>query len=310
MESHVYVLVHATEPRLKVGKANNVFCRLLSLGLSKVVDVERSFAIRARSADEAFKLERQLHKELAAWRLRPEDFPDGGCPSKGFTEWFKDECAGNARKVAEEAAQQDSGLRMMVFTETRPVEEAGCDLARLSAEQLLRKLMSIGSATRHRESAYEKGMRFRQALEAGIVPSRLHLAASTGHSIGEVSRAIQIASLPAEVIDAFPSPSDIHFRWAKPLKDACQRDLPAVLDAVEHLKSKPELTAKQVLACLVASAPMEQGRQKLVVRRMKIAGKPVVFRAAGKSTVLEIDARLLPKERWAEVEKALRTLLK
>jgi hypothetical protein len=47
MESHVYVLVHAKQPRLKIGKANNVFCRLLSLGLSKAEPPMGSFFVPA-----------------------------------------------------------------------------------------------------------------------------------------------------------------------------------------------------------------------------------------------------------------------
>lgn len=311
MESHVYVLVHATQPRLKVGKANDVLCRVLSLGLSNVVDVARSFAVKTPSADDAFRLERQMHKALAAWRLQPQDFADGECPSQGFTEWFGDECLVHAQKAARDAAKRDASLRMLGFTEARPLDTNACDLDQLCAEQLLCKLVSAGIAARRRESAYEKGVRFRQALEAGVFSSRLQLAARTGHSISEVSSAIQIASLPAEVIAAFPSPSDIQVRWAKPLKDACRRDMSAVLDAAAQLKAGPSLPAKQVFAQLVASAPpVEESEQKLLERRLRVAGKPVVFRSSGKSTVLEIDARLLPKERWAEVEKALRMVLK
>jgi ParB family chromosome partitioning protein len=47
----------------------------------------------------------------------------------------------------------------------------------------------------------------------------------------------------------------------------------------------------------------------VVEKRLRIAGRPVVFRADGKHTLLQIDAALLPPEKWTEVEKALRKVL-
>jgi ParB family chromosome partitioning protein len=44
-------------------------------------------------------------------------------------------------------------------------------------------------------------------------------------------------------------------------------------------------------------------------RRLRITGKPVVIQSDGTDTVVRINAALLPRERWAEFEKAIRKLL-
>jgi ParB family chromosome partitioning protein len=58
-----------------------------------------------------------------------------------------------------------------------------------------------------------------------------------------------------------------------------------------------------------ASATPSTVPGSVLEKRLRIAGKPVVFRADGKHTLLQIDAALLPPEKWTEVEKALRKVL-
>jgi ParB/RepB/Spo0J family partition protein len=58
-----------------------------------------------------------------------------------------------------------------------------------------------------------------------------------------------------------------------------------------------------------ASASPPTTPENPLEKRLKIAGRPVVFRADGKHTLLQIDATLLPPEKWIAVEKALRKVL-
>jgi ParB family chromosome partitioning protein len=58
-----------------------------------------------------------------------------------------------------------------------------------------------------------------------------------------------------------------------------------------------------------ASATPSTVPGSVLEKRLRIAGKPVVFRADGKHTLLQIDVTLLPPEKWTEVEKALRKVL-
>lgn len=221
------------------------------------------------------------------------------------------------------------------------VEEVG--------DQQLWAQMERENRSRANLSAWEQGMMYQRALDAGLFPNMLALSKAIGRSPGDVSAAVAIVNLPGDVVAAFESPKDIRFRDAKPLKDAVAKAPEAVAQAAKALAAAPQARpAQEVVKALAdaavsdfrpsktepnklagdtgvsdfrpskirATAPADQpaaaGEQAAAddERRVKIAGKAVVFRSSGKNTLLEIDARLLPKERWAEIEKALRTLLK
>ena len=89
--------------------------------------------------------------------------------------------------------------------------------------------MERENRTRQNLSAYEQGTMYRRALDEGLFPSLRQLAAHIGRDHGDISKALGIAALPAEVAAAFASPNDIQFRWASVLTDALERDRAAVL---------------------------------------------------------------------------------
>lgn len=172
-------------------------------------------------------------------------------------------------------------------------------------------------------SAYEQGLMYRKALEEGMFPSLRQLAAFIGRAPGDVSNALHIAQLPQPVLDAFPSPNDIQFRWIKKLKDALDRDRQAVLAAANHAAAEG-LAAAKVLKLLSGAGEAGGVRRSNTPgvsaaapdlsapaeRRMDLGqGRQAAIRHDGARTVLEIDATLLPPERWSALEKALRRLL-
>lgn len=69
---------------------------------------------------------------------------------------------------------------------------------------------------------YEQGEMYRRALSLGLFPSMRKLAEEIGVPVSQVSRAHQIASLPAEILAAFSSPLDIQFRWGAYLAGAME----------------------------------------------------------------------------------------
>lgn len=171
-------------------------------------------------------------------------------------------------------------------------------------------------------SAYEQGVMYRRALDEGMFPSLRQLAAFIGRAPGDISNALHIAQLPQEVLDAFPSPNDIQFRWIKKLKDALERDRRSVLGAASQVGAQA-LPAAKVLKLLAGAAgeggvrrsntpepaavdPASMPRE----RHMNLGeGRAAAIRHDGVRTVLEIDAALLPPERWDALEKALRRLV-
>lgn len=80
--SYVYLIRHATEPRFKIGKADDPFWRSKSFG--EELDLERSFQIHL--GHRAYGIEKGLHAIFDIYRLPPISMNDGA------TEWFRLEC--------------------------------------------------------------------------------------------------------------------------------------------------------------------------------------------------------------------------
>ena len=111
-------------------------------------------------------------------------------------------------------------------------------------------------------SPFEWGRQLKHALDAGLFPSARALARAIGQHHSGVSEAINLASLPAEVIAAFASTAELQFRFEAPLWRALAKNPQAVRNAAVALQALPDrLPAKAVLARLVAaaSAPLAAG---------------------------------------------------
>lgn len=80
--SYVYLVRHATEPRFKIGKADNPLFRSKSFGEN--LDLESSLQIHL--GHRAYGIEKGLHSIFDAYRLPPVSANDGA------TEWFQLDC--------------------------------------------------------------------------------------------------------------------------------------------------------------------------------------------------------------------------
>lgn len=125
-------------------------------------------------------------------------------------------------------------------------------------------------------SAWEQGVMYRRALDAGLFPSLRQLAAAIGVQPGNVSTALQIAALPDAVVAAFPSPLELQFRWVAPIKNALARDEAGVLARAQALAAQqPRPSAREVLAALTAApgeAAAALNRQTRYLRGGKLMG--------------------------------------
>ena len=100
-------------------------------------------------------------------------------------------------------------------------------------------------------SPWEQGVMYKRAIDDGLFPSLRKLASSIGAQVGNVSTAIQLASLPPDVVDAFPSPLNLQFRWGAALKAAIDKNAEDVLTQARDLAAlNPKLPGKEVLARL------------------------------------------------------------
>ncbi|MEJ8852571.1 ParB/RepB/Spo0J family partition protein [Variovorax rhizosphaerae] len=104
-------------------------------------------------------------------------------------------------------------------------------------------------------SAWEQGVMYMRALEHGLFPSAKQLAAAIDRDMGNISKAMALAKLPADVVRAFGSPLNLQFRWATALKDAHQRDPEALLAAAREIAAaSPMPSPAAVFSTLTANA--------------------------------------------------------
>jgi ParB family transcriptional regulator, chromosome partitioning protein len=123
-------------------------------------------------------------------------------------------------------------------------------------------------------SAWEQGVMYQRALDNKLFASQRQLSDRLGVSEGAVSMAVKLAALPVEVIQAFPSPLEIQFRWVKPLSDALERSSTHVTRvAGEILREEPRPRAGEVFARLT-SKPDATGEGA--------PAEPLVFTRGGK----------------------------
>lgn len=96
-------------------------------------------------------------------------------------------------------------------------------------DRQLFEAMDRENRARKNLSPWEQGHMYDEALKGGLYPSLRQLSKSLGVDHSVVSKTIQLAKLPKEVVSAFPTPLDLQVRWSKPLTDALQKDPDGVL---------------------------------------------------------------------------------
>ena len=177
--------------------------------------------------------------------------------------------------------------------------------------------MDRENRTRKDLSPWEQGLMYRRALDEGLFPSNRRLAEAVGADLGNVGKALALASLPQEVVDAFASPLELQYRFAKPLKDAFERDPVIVRSRAQRLsKMTPKLPAKEVIDRLIAPAGAEAG--EVVVPHNPPA--PVVVEIAGKKVAsvslnakrggsISIEPGLLTEDALPELAELLEKFL-
>jgi ParB family chromosome partitioning protein len=103
-------------------------------------------------------------------------------------------------------------------------------------------------------SAWEQGMMYRRALQQGLFPSNRKLAEAIGVDLSALGKALALADLPDAVVQAFASPLELQFRWAKPLAQALGSRADAVLACARELAlGAADRPARQVFDRLVAA---------------------------------------------------------
>lgn len=159
-------------------------------------------------------------------------------------------------------------------------------------------------------SPWEQGNMYRQALDDGLFPSQRKLSEALGVDVSMVSKSIALARLPVRVVEAFPSPLDIQYRWAQPLADAVQKDPDGTIAKAAVLKATtPRPNASSVFASLTQE-PLNGSTPRAPIT-VGVAGKKLALiesDAKGR-TFVRFEAGVLPDSKRMALAKLIEDFL-
>ena len=176
-----------------------------------------------------------------------------------------------------------------------------------ASEQELFVQMERENRNRADLSAWEQGMMYAKALDQGLYASNRQLAAATGRDLSDIGKTLALARLPRAVIDAFVSPLDLQFRWAKPLSDLQQSDPDGVLKRAKQLSGKG-LSGKQTFEALMAS---EEGVEQSHPRNQNVVRDGVLVAVMNTSRSGRLSVKFavqLSSEQQDRLRKAIEGL--
>jgi ParB family chromosome partitioning protein len=85
---------------------------------------------------------------------------------------------------------------------------------------------------------YEVGVMYARALDEGLFTSVRKMAEEVGFDQSQLSKALSLAKLPAEVVKAFVSPLDLQYGWASDLVAAIQKNPDVVLSVAKAIQAE------------------------------------------------------------------------
>ena len=161
-------------------------------------------------------------------------------------------------------------------------------------------------------SAWEQGRMYLRAIEEGLFPSNVKLAAAIGRDPSDIGKAVRAAKLPLEVTSAFPSPTAIQFRWVADLERAFREHETKVLSTARELgQMSPRPLAGDVFTALTAPLRQKGVGPSHPSRELDFGplGRGAIRQDKQGRTVVELPPGALTMERWAGLEAALRKLV-
>jgi ParB family chromosome partitioning protein len=175
--------------------------------------------------------------------------------------------------------------------------------------------MDIENRQREDISPYERGVAYATWLRGRYFESQQDLAGALKVSASQVSRLVQLSRLPAVVVKAFRSPSDIREGWGKHLAEIladCGRRDSLITKARALGESDPKLTAVDVYRRLLAAAAQckrtTRGRDEVVKDE---AGSPLFrIRYQTSSIALVIPTAVTSEKTLGQLRDAVTRVLK
>jgi ParB family chromosome partitioning protein len=184
-----------------------------------------------------------------------------------------------------------------------------------ATDQELFEAMERENRGRKNLSAWEQGCMYRKALDEGLYSSLRRLSDALKVDVSMVSKSVALSRLPEAVVEAFPSPIEIQFRWAQPLSEALQKDPEALIARARQLGSvTPRLSAAQIFEGLTrpatTAAASDPGAATSPVRVGRDRRKFATLSADAKGRVLlKFEPGAVPASRQAELVSLIEAFL-
>lgn len=160
-------------------------------------------------------------------------------------------------------------------------------------------------------TAIELGRICCHALDSKQFANQRDLASAIGIDPGQMSKAMTLASLPAEVVAAFESPAHVQYRHATPLREAVERDRDALIAAATEIqKTHPRPSSAEVFTRLISSGGPAIEPFKESVTPLRVGGIDVgELRLKGGRRLLVSLRSELPVDRFSAVQNAIEQAL-
>ena len=158
---------------------------------------------------------------------------------------------------------------------------------------------------------FEQGEMYRRALSLGLFPSMRKLAEEIGVPVSQVSRAHQIASLPAEILAAFTSPLDIQFRWGAYLAGAMEERSDHTLKIASEIavaRAAGETFTPQEVFVRLLELPQSEPLPPEVIKAAKGDSSAKLTRKGGK-LLIEIEEKSISSKSLDKLKLEISRLL-
>ena len=159
-------------------------------------------------------------------------------------------------------------------------------------------------------SPHEQGMMYRRALDEKLYPSNRRLAEALGVSHTWVANVLQVADLPAPVVECFRSPLDIQHRHAKSIAAALDTDRKGVLRRAEKLRAQERPRAAAAVVAALVGAMNDAAEQ--IHQPLEVDGKQVGrwSRDGAGRLIVQVDAAYVNDDGHLVVLKSITASLK
>lgn len=222
---------------------------------------------------------------------------------------------GNVQPIKIRRMMSDAGKYEIVFGHRRHQAclELGIDVLAMIDDLDDKKLfIEMDRENRQRKDLrpYEVGAMYAKALDEGLFASARKLAEEVGMDHSQLSKALNLARLPSDVLKAFESPLDLQYRWVSDLVSAIQKDPDQVLNIAKEIQvQSPRPSSVDVFKKLTMSrgtVPHAVEKIETIKGGSDQVGK-IVFNSNKRS--VRIDLSNIDTVRFEEVKSVIKRLL-